>query len=636
MRINVKKFLFFGSHGNLKSFFTKAQDAGLIHFVEGGQSSKEVPQSIHDSLQALKILREFPVLEQIELDSVDEAKLVVDKILTLKKEIEKLGEEGRVASLEIERIRPFGNFSLKEIKDIETLGKRTIQFFFANKGVVQEIPEELFFVTSEHGLDYFVSVAKEPKAYEKLIEMKFDETLFELIEKKERTQAAIEEKERALKGLQKYSTFIHIALNENWNDYALESAKKGARPLLEGKLFAAVGFVPENRIDELKNKLEGSNVEMEEVAVEEGEQVPTYLENEGTAKIGEDVVKIYDVPSPTDKDPSLWVLSAFSLFFAMIIGDGGYGLLFFLSALYLRYKMKTPTPLAKRLLSLMTILCVSCIVWGFLTNSFFGISFGPDSPFKKVSLVQWLIEKKAAYHFERKDDVYQFWVKKFSDLKEAPNSKSFLNGAVKDGELEMVSTFSGNVMMELALLIGSIHVITSLLRYSKRNFAQIGWVFFIIGAYLYLPEYLQGTSIIHYVTGLDVKPLAQNGLLIMTGGFALAIVMSLIQNRWKGLLEIMNVIQIFSDILSYLRLYALGLAGAIIGVIVNQAAAAAPFFILSVIVLIFGHGLNMVLAVMGGVIHGLRLNFIEWYHYSFEGGGKLFAPLEKKKFWRTT
>ena len=51
--------------------------------------------------------------------------------------------------------------------------------------------------------------------------------------------------------------------------------------------------------------------------------------------------------------------------------------------------------------------------------------------------------------------------------------------------------------------------------------------------------------------------------------------------------------------------------------------------VLGIIVLIFGHGINIVLAIMGGVIHGLRLNFIEWYHYSFEGGGHRFKPLSK-------
>jgi V/A-type H+-transporting ATPase subunit I len=122
---------------------------------------------------------------------------------------------------------------------------------------------------------------------------------------------------------------------------------------------------------------------------------------------------------------------------------------------------------------------------------------------------------------------------------------------------------------------------------------------------------------------------------MMGTGLGLALGLSLIQNRIMGLLEIINIIQIFSDVLSYLRLYALGLAGAIIGVIVNEAAAKIPLFF-GALILLFGHGLNMVLAVMGGVIHGLRLNFIEWYHYSFVGGGKLFSPLKKQSTRRTT
>ncbi|MBI3900851.1 MAG: V-type ATP synthase subunit I, partial [Chlamydiia bacterium] len=90
------------------------------------------------------------------------------------------------------------------------------------------------------------------------------------------------------------------------------------------------------------------------------------------------------------------------------------------------------------------------------------------------------------------------------------------------------------------------------------------------------------------------------------------------------------VIQVFADVMSYLRIYALSLAGMIMAATFNRIAASAPFF-LGILVILAGHALNLVLALMGGVIHGLRLNFIEWYHYSFEGGGRKFNPLSLLK-----
>ena len=97
-----------------------------------------------------------------------------------------------------------------------------------------------------------------------------------------------------------------------------------------------------------------------------------------------------------------------------------------------------------------------------------------------------------------------------------------------------------------------------------------------------------------------------------------------------GGLEVTKVVQIFGDVLSYLRLYALALAGTIMAATVNNLVVQMPF-LLAIVILFIGHGINLALGVMGGIIHGLRLNFIEWYHYSFEGDGKLFNPLRLLK-----
>ena len=112
----------------------------------------------------------------------------------------------------------------------------------------------------------------------------------------------------------------------------------------------------------------------------------------------------------------------------------------------------------------------------------------------------------------------------------------------------------------------------------------------------------------------------------MAGGLGLAFALSLIQHRLKGLLEPMTVIQIFADTMSYLRIYALSLAGAMVSATINEFAGAA-IFVVGALLFVIGHITNIALSIMGGVIHGLRLNFLEWYHYSFEGGGKKFNPL---------
>ena len=120
------------------------------------------------------------------------------------------------------------------------------------------------------------------------------------------------------------------------------------------------------------------------------------------------------------------------------------------------------------------------------------------------------------------------------------------------------------------------------------------------------------------------------GLQLIAVGIPSAFVLAIFKNGLLGLTEVMKLIQVFSDVLSYLRLYALGLSGSIVSATINDVAASLPF-LLAIVLMAIGHLLNMALGIMGGVIHGLRLNFLEWYHYSFEGGGKRFRPLEIKQ-----
>jgi V/A-type H+-transporting ATPase subunit I len=101
--------------------------------------------------------------------------------------------------------------------------------------------------------------------------------------------------------------------------------------------------------------------------------------------------------------------------------------------------------------------------------------------------------------------------------------------------------------------------------------------------------------------------------------------------KWMSLFDLTNGIQVFSDILSYLRLYALALAGMVMADTVNTTLGIEIGIIGTIFVILFGHVINISLSAMSATIHGLRLNFLEWYRYSFEGGGRLFNPLRIRK-----
>jgi V/A-type H+-transporting ATPase subunit I len=153
----------------------------------------------------------------------------------------------------------------------------------------------------------------------------------------------------------------------------------------------------------------------------------------------------------------------------------------------------------------------------------------------------------------------------------------------------------------------------------------------MIGGYLYFPSILHATSIVNFMGWLD-KPVAYAiGKQMVFAGPAIVLILALIQRRsLKAVAELTHVLQLFADVLSYLRLYALALAGMIMASTFNDMGIKLGLFG-GFFVILVGHFVNMNLTIMVGVIHGLRLNFLEWYRYCFKGDGRSFNPLRLRK-----
>lgn len=321
----------------------------------------------------------------------------------------------------------------------------------------------------------------------------------------------------------------------------------------------------------------------------------------------------------------------------MIISDAGYGLIFLVIALILKWKIpKDAAPALKRFAKLFMLLSISCIVWGCATASFFGIEIGAENPLRKTSFIDFLAEKKAGYHLEQKDDVYIAYIKDYPGVKDAADGHDFLvkTAYKKEGHIKYkaLEDFFNSILLELSLLVGIVHLITSFCRWLFRNPAGLGWILFMIGGYLYFPVYLGAASIANF-TGLISPSLARVlGLQLLAVGPAVVLIASLFQGKkWLSIFELTNGIQVFSDVLSYLRLYALALAGMVMANTVNTTLGIELGVIATIFVILFGHLINISLSAMSATIHGLRLNFLEWYRFCFEGGGRLFNPLRIRK-----
>lgn len=634
MRVDVKKFIFVGLEKEKAQFFRQAQNAGFVHFIPFEKEKEAATADVSKIVSAIKVLRGLPTIEQMEYEEYALSDGFVYKILQLKDTISKLEEEQRLVRLEIARIGIFGDFSLQDIAAIEREGKQKVQFFCSKhrSNEEQPLPDNILYIGSDFGLDYFMSINPEPMQFPKMVEMRIDRSLGMLKARQTAIESEIHEAFQRLKDYAKYNTFLHHALVHKLNTHNLKEAIGSVQQEFDNSLFVVAGWVPVNKIPSLHDLLLKSDVHGEEVEVEPTDVIPTCLENHGVPRLGEELVHIYDTPSSNDKDPSLWVLCSFALFFSFIVGDGGYGLIFLAAALFFRFKYSDLSGAKRRLVNLATIVGASCLIWGTLTSSFFGMSLGPENPIRKYSLVQWLIEKKVAYHIEHKDDVHSHWVGKFPQLKDVEDPYEFVRNASTISEYTpdyvLMNKFSDNLMLELALFLGVVHILISMFRYLPRNWIMLGWIFFVIGGYLYFPDYLEATSMTQYLLGIDTETAANVGFYLMIGGVSLAVIIAIFKSKLLGILEVMTSIQIFADILSYLRLYALGLSGAIVGATINETAGGLPI-VFGALLIFAGHIVNILLSVMSGTIHGLRLNFLEWYHYSFEGGGKMFNPLRK-------
>ncbi len=634
MITEVKKYLILGTEEDLDLFYQRAQQEGFIEFISNSRRSKEVPDKIQLLLKAIKILKKLPPHKEVEGEWDPQQILELsEKVVGLKTSIEKKQEEERMLEAEIARISPLGNFSLEDIHYIEKQGHCKVLFFCAKSGKVDHLMEQegVFHVGTFFDLEYFMTVSPKPLTFPGIIEMRIDHSLGDLKEQKESVVEQIHSMELELKRLAGYLEYFHEVLIEELNQYHLESAKEEASfPLGDVALFSVEAWIPSSKISRMFSLLSGLSVHCEQIQIEKDDSLPTVLENTGFQRIGEDLVRIYDLPSVRDKDPSGWVFWFFALFFAMIIADAGYGLLYLAMALFLKWKLPTFKGSAKRLFRLGVVLSLSIVVWGVVTCSYFGLSISPNSFLGKISPMQFVIQQKANYHLHQKDEVYKEWISVLPEVAPAKTGKEFVALGIKSTPIGLkhviYDSFFDSILLEFSLVLGILHIIISLLRYSGRNWPNFGWIAFLVGGYLFFPSMLHVTSMANFL-GWVHPPMAKavGGQLICVGVGG-AMVLAMIQHKWKGIRELEKLIGIFSDVLSYLRLYALALAGTILAETFNDMGAVVGL-VGGFFVVIMGHGINISLGLMSGIIHGLRLNFIEWYHYSFEGGGRLFKPL---------
>jgi len=586
MIVPMRKMTFIGVESDKERFLERLQEVGVVHLVHPKEAVEplELVKELARVTEARKFLSARAPQEKAAEPLASQAICATREELA-QREGRLLGE---ITALKKEMAlqEAWGDFDVEALEDLRRKGLH-LQFFRVSQKVFEGLPLNDVYhkvVGTSRGEICFVTVSLEPASWtipdEKIPSKSLSTIREELAAKGQELKELDEEYGRLaahLDTLKKAETELSDLL-----EYRRAVLNAGIE--LNGHLFTVKCWSPLSE-EELMSKV-GSSFSLYHYseAPSDDEQVPVLITNKAAFDSGEDLVKVYSYPSYQDFDPSGFVLYCFAVFFGMIVGDAGYGLTLLAITFLLKRKFKPKSPFAVRFFRLMYLLSASVTGFGILGAGYFGIQISPENPLLKLSLLDF-------------------------------NTKEGQNG-----------------VMILSIIIGMIHIsLSHLIKFKNtRAYASLGWVITIWAGY-FLVNSKMGK-------GVDNPP-AMYGMIV--GLFIVFIFSSDRKNPILRLLEGLNgllgIVQIFSDVLSYLRLFALGIATVYMAQTFNMLAKnivqGVPYagYVFAVLILIAGHFVNLLLGVMGGVIHGLRLNFLEWYRWCFTGDGVVYKPFCLKR-----
>lgn len=362
--------------------------------------------------------------------------------------------------------------------------------------------------------------------------------------------------------------------------------------------FILTGYIPQRDADALCSELENSfAIAVSLTQPEEDEDVPVKLSNDAFAAPAESVTKMYSMPSKNDFDPTPIMSFFYYFFFGMMLSDAGYGLLMIIGILIVMKKIKLEERTRKTLK--MYLYCgISTVFWGAMYGSWFGDVIN-------VVRTEFLgLEEIRLYLWKDPiNDLMSVMVACFGmgliHLFTGVIIKAC--GMWRDGD--RFGAFSETVPV-FATIIGAAPIFVNLFIKVPQALQDVGKYVLIVGAVL----------------------------VILTAGRTSK---SIVGKLGGGLYGLYNVISAYlSDVLSYSRLLALGLATGVIASVVNLMGAIPKSMPLKIVVFtlacIFGHIANLAINVIGAYVHTTRLQFVEYFSKFYEGGGREFSPLNIK------
>ena len=589
MITQMKKYTFLVFHRDYEPFLTQLRDLGVVHITQKAAGLIEDDEQLQAALQHEDELRRL--LKQG----------APDQLLAERANIEQNISDAQTAA---QQAAVWGDFDPARIQQLKEAGY-TLRFFACSASAFQE--EWGIKVSEKEGKTYFVQVTNTNDLKQSQTTSNVEDTATELPQPEKSAAQYMQEVEH-LKGLLAAAN-ARIEAWQKENIDKLQAELKEARQnidwqrvtlstdkLAEGSLCLFEGFCPIDKEPELNAMLAASQVYYEETDPAAEDATPIKLHNNRFAKLFEVFTGMYGWPTYGEFDPTPILAPFYLLFFAMCMGDAGYGLVLIAFGLLTHYK-KVNIEMFEGLGPIIATLGVGTTIVGLFLGTFFGM------PLLEAS---WYPE--ALKHL-------------------------IISGNVMGFDAQMV----------LAIGIGVFHIclamVVKALCFTKRfGFAEAlsvwGWVLLIVG----------GLIVLSVSALLNLPSQVTKWIIIAIASIsALAIYIfnkpgrNPLLNIGAGLWDTYNMATgLLGDVLSYVRLYALGLAGGMLGGAFNSIALMVlgenptwqwlPFLL----ILLFGHVLNILMSALGAFVHPLRLTFVEYFKNSgYEGKGQIYQPFKK-------
>lgn len=637
MIVPMKKVSLVVLNKERKQALEQLKKLGVVHLeqIEGrGEQLAAFKEVSNNAMVAVSVLSEVKVSKKTPAApklSDSEVAQKCREVIELSELKKKLNEEIAADSAELERFAPWGGVTPADFD------------YLKGKGIslkMYEIPEDKYNLIDENSKTVCVNRYKKvvrfllidageerpsgfpAEAFEVPMPVNSTEEIQNRISSDKKQ---LEEISRSFVSLAAFIPQMNAFRKALESDIEFENVYSGMGQESEGKesdLAWISGFVPVDSFNVLSDAVKANGWAMASSDPSDEDEVPTKLKNNKLVSL---IYPLTDflgtVPGYHEYDISGWFLLFFTVFFGMIFGDGGYGLLVTVAMLLMMIKSAAKKEKVPPMLKLGLLLGIATVAWGTVTCTWFGL--------KPEQLPEWLCALSVAPLSNAYADTgwLPFWTDDAS------------KGTLTTAQNLQIFCFT------LAFLQLSVAHFKGMARYRKslKFLGELGSMLQIWGMYYVVLSMVVSSQIFTFDQIIYGIPVGTVSIGLVAFGFALSFVfinydgsiIASIMESVKGIISVLlGVVNVFSDIVSYIRLWAVGLAGAAISNTVNEMAGPlvghAVLFLALVVLLVFGHGLNMVLNLLSVIVHGVRLNTLEFSnHLGMSWSGFKYAPFSE-------